>query len=552
MKFGPVPLSEAEGTMLAHGQTLGGQRLRKGHILDADDIARLAAAGVDDVTVAVFEAGDIDENTAASRLAKAATGSGIRAGIAGTGRVNLFARHAGLAMLDPGAIDRINRVDEGITISTLHPFDRVDEEQIVATIKIIPFAVPEQALVQAEAAAQAGAEDGLISVRPYRQRSVGLIQTDLPGLPEKVLRKTEGVVRNRIEALGSTLSAPVTVQHDAVSIGAALHGLVGSNAELILIVGASATTDRRDVIPAAITEAGGTIRHFGMPVDPGNLTVLAQINDVPILALPGSARSPRLGGNDLILERLVADIPVDGSDIMGLGVGGLLKEIPSRPLPRTHAAPRARRQESASPQYAAVILAAGQSRRMGTVNKLLIEVDGKPMMRHAVDAAREAGADPIIVVTGHQPEAVAAAVGNQATCIHNPAFEDGLSTSLRAGVSAIPEACNGALIALGDMPKVDATHLRQLVAAHDPDEGHLICVPTRNGKRGNPVFWDRRFFEDMTALGGDVGAKHLIGDYADVVVEVPMSDDAVLMDIDSPAALARLAEDGSEVKQDDD
>ena len=119
---------------------------------------------------------------------------------------------------------------------------------------------------------------------------------------------------------------------------------------------------------------------------------------------------------------------------------------------------------------------------------------------------------------------------------------------MRVGVSAIPETCDGALIALGDMPKVGAEHLRQLVAAHDPDEGHLICVPTRNGKRGNPVFWDRRFFEDMTALGGDVGAKHLIGDYDDVVVEVAMSDDAVLTDVDSPAALERLAAEGSEVK----
>ncbi len=548
MKFGPVPLNQAEGAMLVHGQTLGGQRYRKGHILDAADISQLTTAGVSEITVAIFEDGDIDENTAASRLAKAATGTGIRAGIAGTGRVNLFAREAGLAMLDPDAVDRINRVDEGITISTLHPFDRVEAEQIVATIKIIPFAVSEAHLVEAETAAMAAGDDGLVSLRAYRQRSVGLIQTDLPGLPSKVLAKTENVVRDRIEALGSTLSTVVTVEHDLIAIDAALHGLVGSGAELVLIVGASATTDRRDVIPAAITQAGGTIEHFGMPVDPGNLTVLARIVDVPVLALPGSARSPRLGGNDLVLERIMADIPVDGAQIMGLGVGGLLKEIPSRPLPRTHAAPRARRQEATTPQFAAIILAAGQSRRMGAVNKLLIEVDGKPMVRHAVDAARESGADPVIVVTGHQPDEVKAAAGDQAMFVHNPLFDQGLSTSLRAGVSAVPDSCDGALIALGDMPKVGPEHLRLLVSSHDPDEGHLICVPTRNGKRGNPVFWDRRFFEDMAALGGDVGAKHLIGDYEDAVVEVPMPDDAVLTDVDSPAALERLAEDGSKVK----
>lgn len=546
MKFGPVPVNEAAGAMLVHGQTLGGHRYRKGQILGTDDIARLTAAGIAQVTVAIFETGDIGENTAALRLAEAAAGDGVRAGIAGTGRVNLFARHPGLTMLEPGMIDRVNRIDEGITISTLRPLDRVDADQIVATIKIIPFAVREAHLADAEAAARAA--EGLVCVRPYRQRAVALLQTDLPGLPEKVLRKTEGIVRNRIEALGSTLKTPVTVAHDASAIETALRDLATEGAELILIIGASATVDRQDVIPAAIARAGGEIEHFGMPVDPGNLTVLARLGDIPVLALPGSARSPRPGGNDLLLERILSGIPVDGEHVMGLGVGGLLKEIPSRPLPRTEAAPRTRHARAATPQFAAIILAAGQSRRMGETNKLLIQVNGKPMMRHAVDAAREAGADPVIVVTGHQADAVRAAAGDQVITVHNPSYDAGLSTSLRAGLAAVPENCAGVLIALADMPQIGAAHLRKLVAAHNPDEGRLICVPTRNGKRGNPVFWDRRFFDDMAHLGGDVGAKHLIGDYEDVVIEVPMSDDAALTDIDSPAALERLAANGAKVE----
>ena len=464
-------------------------------------------------------------------------------GVQGTGRVNLFAKHAGLAMLAAETVDRINCIDEGITISTLHPLDRVEEDQLLATIKIIPFAVSEASLTDAEVAAAVEP----ISVRPYRARQIGLIQTNLPGLPEKILVKTEGVIRARVEALGCTLAAPFTVDHDEIAIEAALHRLTGGGAELVLVVGASATTDRRDVIPAAIVRAGGRVEHFGMPVDPGNLTVLARVGDVPVLALPGSARSSRPGGNDLILERIVADIPIDGTQIMGLGVGGLMKEIPSRPLPRTQAAPRNRRPAAAPARFAAIVLAAGQSRRMGQINKLLIEVDGKPMVRHAVDAAREAGAAPIIIVTGHQSDALRSAVGGDVQYVHNPNFADGLSTSLRAGVAAVPEECDGALIALGDMPKVASEHLQSLVAAHDPEEGHLICVPTRGGKRGNPVFWDRRFFDDMAALGGDVGAKHLIGDYDDVVLEVPMPDDAVLTDVDSPAALERLVTDGVKI-----
>lgn len=546
MKFGSFPVAEAEGAMLVHGQTLGGHRYRKGYTLDASDIERLQSAGIDEITVAIFEDGDVDENSAAERLAEAAAGAGIRIGVVGTGRVNLFAEHDGLAGLDPDMIDRVNAIDEGITISTLRPFDRIEQNQIVATVKIIPYAVSETNLNRA---AEEAARGNKVSALPYRRRRVALVQTDLPGLPAKVVEKTQRVVRDRIEALGSDLTDLSTVAHASEPIAEILTGLVDDGCELILVIGASATTDRRDVIPAAIENAGGDIAHFGMPVDPGNLLVLAHIGDVPVLALPGSARSPRPGGNDLVLERIMADVPVGRADIMALGVGGLLKEIPSRPLPRSEAAPRAHRQDAATPRFAAVILAAGQSRRMGTVNKLLIPVDGKPMVRHTIDAVRGAGADPVIVVTGHAPEDTKAAVGEDVVFVHNPDFDQGLSTSLRVGVSAIPEHCDGAIIALGDMPRVTPDHVRALMNAYDPDEGHLICVPTVDGKRGNPVLWDRRFFEDMTTLGGDVGAKHLIGDFADVVNEVPMPDSGVLLDIDSPAALEQLnASEASEKK----
>ena len=546
MKVCALPVVEAPGTTLVHGQTHGGQRYRKGHVLTGEDVAQLAAAGVDTITVAIFEPDDVDENTAARRLAEAATGPGVRTGIEGTGRVNLFSEHDGLVTLDAAAIDRINAIDEGITIATLRHLDRVEEDQVVATIKIIPFAVSEANLARAEQEAHAAAS--LLSVRPYLPRKVALIQTDLPGLKPSVAEKTNDVIAQRIEAMGSALTEIRQVHHDTGAITDSLFGVLTSGVELILVIGASATVDRQDEIPVAITNAGGVIDHFGMPVDPGNLIVVAHIGEVPVLALPGSARSPRTGGNDLILERIMAGIPVDSAHIMAMGVGGLLKEIPSRPLPRTAAAPRQQRNSQSAPRYAAVILAAGQSRRMGKINKVLIEIDGKPMARHAIDAARAAGADPVIVVTGHAAEDVRRALGDDVIYVHNPDYAQGLSTSLRAGIGAVPSSCDGALVALSDMPRVQPEHIRQLMRAHDPDEGHVICVPTWNGKRGNPVLWDRRFFDDFMSLGGDIGAKHLIAENSDLVIEVPIADDSVLMDVDSPEALSRLVAKGMEVK----
>lgn len=542
MKFGPVPVSDADGAILVHSRMAGDRRLRKGQTLGHDDIAALAAAGIETVIVARLEPGDVGENAAAERIASAIRGPGIHAGATGTGRVNLFAEAEGIALLDAERIDRLNAVDEGITVATVNAYERVAARQIVATVKIIPLGVVEASLAACEAIAHES-QNGLASAVPFRPLRVGLLQTLLPGLRTQVLDKTTATLTRRLADLGSTLAWETRCHHDEAAIVESLKELRGDGADLILVLGASATIDRRDVVPAAIEAAGGTIDHFGMPVDPGNLLVLAHIGATPVLALPGSARSPRLGGNDLVLQRLLAGIPVSGGDLMKLGVGGLLKEIPGRPLPRADAAPERQPEEPVMPRphLAAIVLAGGQSRRMGARNKLLIEVDGRAMVARAVDTVAAAGFSPIVVVTGHEAERVRELLaGRDVTFAHNPDFPEGISTSLRAGINALPDEVDGALVALGDMPRVRSDHLERLAAAFDPATGCAICLPTRQGKRGNPVLWARRFFAEMADVGGDVGARHLIGEHADQVCEVEMEDDGVLIDVDSPEALAAI------------
>ncbi|CAN0481904.1 unnamed protein product, partial [Discosporangium mesarthrocarpum] len=251
------------------------------------------------------------------------------------------------------------------------------------------------------------------------------------------------------------------------------------------------------------------------------------------------------GGNDLVLQRLLAGNEISGADVMKMGVGGLLKEIPGRPMPRADAAPDSAEEPPAMPRLAAIVLAGGQSRRMGARNKLLIEVDGEAMVARAVDTCAAAGFTPVIVVTGHQADEVRALLaGRDVTFAHNPDYAGGISTSLRAGIAALPDDIDGALVSLGDMPRIRPGHLHRLAAAFDPAAGHAIVLPTRHGKRGNPVLWARRFFAEMTDVSGDVGARHIIGEHAELVREVEMDDDAVLIDVDSPEALAALGANG--------
>ena len=543
MKFGEIPVAEAEGAILAHSLKLGATVLKKGRVLSRADLDAIAEAGLAHIVVARLEPGDLREDEAAGRIAAAAAGPNITVANAFTGRANLFAEARGLLVFDRDRLDRLNLVDEAVTLGTLPPFAVVEPRQMVATVKIIPFAVPEASVVRAADFAAAG--EPLLRVAAFVPRDVALIQTRLPGLKESILDKTRAVTEQRLAALGCRLVSEERCDHAAADLAPHIAAAVKSGADLVFVHGASVIVDRRDVIPEAVVAAGGQIEHFGMPVDPGNMLLMCHIGETPVLGLPGCARSPKVNGFDWVLERLVAGLPVGREEIMKMGAGGLLAEIPSRPLPRAEAspAPAAKPAQKKVPpglRIAALLLAAGQSSRMGS-NKLLAEIDGRPMVTRVAQRLLSSHARPIVAVLGNQADRVDAALGKlPVERVRNPAFAEGLSSSLKAGLAALPEDVDGVIVCLGDMPLVAGRDLDRLIAAFNPLEGRAIIVPTRRGKRGNPVLWAKRFIPEMAELAGDVGAKHLIGEHAELVSEVEMDSDGVLVDIDTPDALAAL------------
>ena len=536
MIFGDMAVAEARGAILAHSVRTKSLTFKKGRALSTGDIEALADAGIARVFAARLEAGDVPEDEAAAELAHALAGERMRVGAPFTGRANLFAEGDGVLSFDREALDAINLVDEALTVAALAPFETVALRQMVATVKIIPFAVSRASLDRALEIA-GGAR---LALHPFRPHNAALVATRLPGTKEGVLDKTHEVLASRLASMGSRIAKEYRCAHDEDAIAASVGEALSAGYSPVLVFGASAITDRRDVVPAGIAKAGGEVLHFGMPVDPGNLMLLARHGDVPVLGLPGCARSPRLNGFDFILARLLAGLEVTRADIMRMGAGGLLKEIATRPQPRDKPLGGAGVAHPSAPRVAALILAAGKSSRMGAANKLTLEVEGRPMVARAVDAALGSAATPVVVVTGHEEEAVRAALaGRDVRFIHNPDNAEGLSTSLRTGVAALPEDVDAAIIALGDMPDITPAHIDRLIAAFDPGEGRTICVPTVAGKRGNPVLWGAQYLPEMLEIRGDVGAKHLIGEHEDAVCEVPMPDAATLEDIDTPEEMAR-------------
>jgi molybdenum cofactor cytidylyltransferase len=537
MKFGPVALNAALGATAVHSIRQGDLVLKKGTLIGPAEVAALAAAGVNEIVVARVEPGDVPEDEAAAEIAVAAAGAGARTDRAFTGRCNLFADTAGILVVDKDAVDRLNRIDEAVTMATLPAYKPVVEGEMIATVKIIPFAVAGAA--RDRAVAQALAAKPVIRIAPYTVRKIGIVSTLLPGLSPKVIDKTLKITAARIAPSGAAIVAERRVPHDQAALARAIDEVRAAGAELVIVFGASAIADRRDVIPMAIETAGGEIEHFGMPVDPGNLMLIGRLDGQAIIGAPGCARSPKENGFDWVLMRLLAGLPVSRADITGMGVGGLLMEIVTRPQPR--AEPVLEKAQPKDQRIAAVVLAAGRSTRMGAVNKMLAEIGGKPLVRIAAEQALASRAKPVIVVTGHEHERVEQALsGLPLSFVHNPAYAEGLGTSLKAGIGAVPEHCDGAVVCLGDMPQVDAGLIDKLLAAFDPTRGALVVVPSIEGRRGNPVVWARRFFPELMTVTGDVGARYLIGQYAEAVVEVPLAGEAALTDVDTPESLSAV------------
>jgi len=533
MKFGEIPVGQAEGAILAHSVKHKSGMFKKGRRLSAADIALLEESEVARIFAAQLSEDDVPEDRAAEIVAKAIAGEGTVLQAPFTGRANLHARGRGLVVIDQDRVKTFNRVHESLTLATSAPFEIVEDRQMVATVKVIPFAVPREVLE--EGLSVIGA-DPLIRVENFKHRKAGLIITRLPQTKPSLIAKSEDAIRERIADLEGELIETLVVDHAVKPVSEAVSRLHAKGLNPILIFGASAIVDRGDVIPAAVEAAQGEVMHLGMPVDPGNLMMFGRLEGASVIGVPTCARSPKLNGFDWVLARIMAGLHVSGQDIMDMGAGGLLKEIPSRPTPREGEDAKPQR----APKIAGVLLAAGKSTRMGS-NKLLTPVSGKPMIRLSAEALLASSAGPVLVVTGHEREHVEAALeGLDVRFIDNPAYASGLASSLKAGLAALPKDADGVVVALGDMPLVAGRHVNRLIAAFSPAERRTIIVPVHGGERGNPVLWGREHFQEMLSLEGDRGAKSLMDKHEDQITEIAMRSDAVLADFDTPEALARL------------
>jgi len=525
VKFEERLVADSEGWTLAHSVTCGQKRIAKGTKLTAAIVDQLVGGGLVSAQVFLLEQDDIDEDTAARIAAEKITGAGLQVKPAGKGRANIVATCNGLFIPGSG-IDAVNRADDAFSAASLVSHKPVRAEQLVATIKVIPYGLPSAILGNVPPAKNP------MTVSPFQDFNALLIVTG-----KTPTKKTVTNLTSRIERTGGALQVWGTVKHDKKSVIDSLAKAKLESVDLILMLGASAISDKRDIFPSALTDSGGQLIKLGMPADPGNLLMLGKLGKQTIIGLPGCARSPALNGFDWVIERFAAKEPIDAPTLTQMGTGGLLKEPVGRVAPRKGTADQVTPKEAS---VAAIVLAAGKSSRAKNIHKLLSTLAGKTVIATTIDSLLSIEGLNVHVVTGHKSADIKASLANKSVAFaHNSEFDQGMGTSIAVGVSALNKV-DYALICLGDMPFVQQTTIQKILDTAAKTPGAAIFVPTFHGKRGHPVLWHQRFFGDLKGLHGDTGGKQILQNNVEKIVEVPVNDAGILIDLDTPEILAQF------------
>jgi len=323
VKLELLEIESAVGGVLIHNiaDAQGHKAFAKGHRLGANDIEKLRALGKPQVFVGMYEAGDVGENDAATRIAKTLVGENISQSAVNGGRINLFAETRGILKVDLDALERLNSL-EGIAVATIAANQVVEPKKMVATLKVIGLAIAEDVLQEVENLNRQ--TSSVIAVRELRATRVALILTGSQAARARVEKGLIAPIHGRVQDLGGSVVSNEYVEPDAHAIADAIERAKNLNVDCVILAGETSIMNTSDVTPSGITLAGGTIELYGAPVEPGNLLLLAYANDLPIIGAPGCVKSRDTNVVDLILPRVLAGERLRKRDIVALANGGLL------------------------------------------------------------------------------------------------------------------------------------------------------------------------------------------------------------------------------------
>ena len=496
MKFDTYPTSEGLGHILAHSIHAGGKKVKKGKILNRQDIELFLNSGIQEIMVARLEEGDIGEDEAASYLGKklVSVEPSLFASSPFTGRVNIYSSETGLIIFDSKRITDFNLVDEAITLATLPSLAKVEKNQLVGTIKIIPYGVAKSKVVEA-----AELLEGIVGFRQVELHQADLIITTHSGEKDKLSEKGIEVTRARLQGLGIALEQVIFVSHETRELSEALRE---TRSPLILVMTSTATSDSNDTGPRALRLAGGRVVRVGIPVDPGNLLFYGELDFQKVIGLPGCARSPTLNGADWVLERTVCGIDISPADFASMGAGGLLKEIPTRRQPRDR-----RRTGPLKPNVQVILICDSNDRGFHSqLSKILAsQVDG------------------VSIVGKLTSEMMVKFANRESIRMVNLEGRSDKSNLVSLGMVSLPRKTDAVIFVNLLSEEISSEQLNRLISAFSPEDGREICkFGGENVPIGPPILFGRRFFENLRALDAGLRPNDLLQESRDFLVELDL------------------------------
>ena len=324
MKYKSIPLKDAVGMMLAHDMTqivpgeFKGPAFKKGHIIKEEDVSQLLDMGKQNIYVFDPEDGYIHENDAAQRIAKAASGNGIRLTEPSEGRINFISTGSGLLKINREALLKINSVDD-ITFATIHGNQTVSPETGLAGTRIIPLATVDKNITEVERICREYYP--VIDVKPFRNLKVGVVTTGSEVYSGRIKDKFGPVLKKKFNNLNCEVIRQIFVDDDVEKTVAAINELINEGAELVALTGGM-SVDPDDLTPSSIRATGAKIITYGAPVYPGAMFMLGYLGDVALVGLPGCVMYHKASIFELTVPMIIAGEEVTKEYISSLGHGG--------------------------------------------------------------------------------------------------------------------------------------------------------------------------------------------------------------------------------------
>ena len=319
-----IPVEESVGMVLGHDVTrivpgeFKGRAYKKGHVIQPDDVDEFLKMGKEHVYVLELPAGFIHENEAAQRIAQAAAGQGIELTEPVEGRINMLAAYKGLLKVHVDALYQINSVED-MSFGTLHTNQQVVAKRAVAGTRVVPLVIEEEKIQRVEEICREN--HPIIEIKPFRPFKIGIVTTGSEVYHGRIEDKFGPVVEAKFTELGSQVLRQIFVSDDVDMTVKAIEDLLKEGAELVAVTGGM-SVDPDDQTPASIRAAGGRVVTYGSPIFPGAMFMLAHIDDVPIVGLPGCVMYHQASVFDLTVPRILAGETITRADIIAIGHGG--------------------------------------------------------------------------------------------------------------------------------------------------------------------------------------------------------------------------------------